>query len=110
VFDLNDFDEVTFGPWEFDLKRLVASVNVAGRGNGLNAKERREAVMRSVEGASTLTARKSMPILDVRHLHTFPDRIDPMAQPDAKSVAIFRKATKQARERTNATLLREVAH
>jgi Uncharacterized protein conserved in bacteria (DUF2252) len=26
LFDLNDFDEVTFGPWEFDLKRLVACV------------------------------------------------------------------------------------
>jgi uncharacterized protein (DUF2252 family) len=49
VFDLNDFDEVTFGPWEFDLKRLVACVNVAGRENGLNAKQRREAVMRCVE-------------------------------------------------------------
>jgi hypothetical protein len=35
VFDLNDFDEVTIGPWEWDLKRLVASVNVAGRENGL---------------------------------------------------------------------------
>ena len=31
VFDLNDFDEATIGPWEWDLKRLVASVNVAGR-------------------------------------------------------------------------------
>jgi hypothetical protein len=31
VFDLNDFDEATWGPWEWDLKRLVASVNVAAR-------------------------------------------------------------------------------
>ncbi|MGK7916454.1 MAG: DUF2252 family protein, partial [Prochloraceae cyanobacterium] len=29
VFDLNDFDEVTYGYWEWDLKRLAASVNVA---------------------------------------------------------------------------------
>ena len=34
VFDLNDFDEATVGPWEWDLKRLVASVNVAARQNG----------------------------------------------------------------------------
>src|SRR5450755_3959588 len=40
VFDLNDFDEATIGPWEWDLKRLVASVNVAGRQNGLNRRER----------------------------------------------------------------------
>ena len=40
VFDLNDFDEAVIGPWEWDLKRLVASVNVAGRQNGLNRRER----------------------------------------------------------------------
>jgi uncharacterized protein (DUF2252 family) len=37
VFDLNDFDEAIIGPWEWDLKRLVASVNVVGRQNLLNA-------------------------------------------------------------------------
>jgi uncharacterized protein (DUF2252 family) len=31
VFDLNDFDEVALGPWEWDLKRLVASFVVAAR-------------------------------------------------------------------------------
>ena len=38
IVDLNDFDEATIGPWEWDLKRLVASVNVAGRENGLATK------------------------------------------------------------------------
>ena len=32
IVDLNDFDEAYPGPWEWDLKRLVASVNVAGAG------------------------------------------------------------------------------
>ena len=50
VIDLNDFDEATLGPWEWDLKRLVASVNVAGRENGLNQKERRSAVSGCVAG------------------------------------------------------------
>ncbi|XYD09102.1 DUF2252 family protein [Methylobacterium sp. NMS12] len=31
VLDLNDFDEVTVGPWEWDLKRLCASIEVAAR-------------------------------------------------------------------------------
>ena len=31
VFDLNDFDETDRGPWEWDLKRLAASVVVASR-------------------------------------------------------------------------------
>ncbi len=50
VFDLNDFDEGTVGPWEWDLKRLIASVNVAARENGLDQDERRTAVMQAVYG------------------------------------------------------------
>ncbi len=57
VVDINDFDEATIGPWEWDLKRLVASVNVAGRENGLDAEERRSAVMRCVGGYSLNTQR-----------------------------------------------------
>jgi len=34
VFDLNDFDETTMGPWEWDLKRLATSVVLAGRQAG----------------------------------------------------------------------------
>ena len=36
VFDLNDFDETHPAPWEWDLKRLVTSVVVAGRENDLD--------------------------------------------------------------------------
>lgn len=39
VFDLNDFDEGVVGTWEWDLKRLVVSVNVAVRENGLDRDE-----------------------------------------------------------------------
>ena len=41
VFDLNDFDETLSGPFEWDVKRLVASMAVAGRDNGFTAKKRR---------------------------------------------------------------------
>ena len=34
VFDLNDFDETIPGPWEWDLKRLATSLEVAGRDRG----------------------------------------------------------------------------
>lgn len=34
VFDLNDFDEAAWAPWEWDLKRLVASIVIAGQSNG----------------------------------------------------------------------------
>ncbi len=61
VVDINDFDEATIGPWEWDLKRLIASVNVAGRDNGLDVEERRAAVMRCVAGYS-LNAQRLMSI------------------------------------------------
>ena len=41
VFDLNDFDETLPGPFEWDLKRLVASFAVAGRDLGFPVKDRR---------------------------------------------------------------------
>jgi uncharacterized protein (DUF2252 family) len=44
VFDINDFDETLPGPWEWDLKRLGASVAVAGRDTGMPGKVRRAAV------------------------------------------------------------------
>jgi uncharacterized protein (DUF2252 family) len=45
VFDLNDFDETTIGPWEWDLKRLAASVVVAGRVNGISDTRCRDAAI-----------------------------------------------------------------
>jgi uncharacterized protein (DUF2252 family) len=45
VFDINDFDETLPGPWEWDLKRLAASAEVAARGNGFGRKTRRAIVL-----------------------------------------------------------------
>ncbi len=44
VFDTNDFDETLPGPWEWDVKRLAASFEVAGRANGFSASDRAEIV------------------------------------------------------------------
>jgi uncharacterized protein (DUF2252 family) len=48
VFDVNDFDETLPGPWEWDVKRLAASMEVAGRDNGFTGKQRREIVAATV--------------------------------------------------------------
>jgi hypothetical protein len=42
VFDLNDFDETLPGPWEWDVKRLAASIANAARHKELRAKDQRE--------------------------------------------------------------------
>ena len=49
VFDVNDFDETLAGPWEWDVKRLAASVVIAGRQNGYTAQESRQAVLRCMQ-------------------------------------------------------------
>jgi len=48
VFDVNDFDETLPGPWEWDVKRLAASLEVAARGNGFAGKDRRKIVIGAV--------------------------------------------------------------
>jgi uncharacterized protein (DUF2252 family) len=48
LFDLNDFDETLAGPFEWDVKRLAASLAVAGRSQGFSRKARRRIVSHSV--------------------------------------------------------------
>jgi uncharacterized protein (DUF2252 family) len=50
VFDLNDFDETLPGPWEWDVKRLAASLAIAGRDRGFSDKERTAIVLEAVSG------------------------------------------------------------
>ncbi len=40
MFDVNDFDETLPAPWEWDVKRLAASLEVAARVNGFSRKDR----------------------------------------------------------------------
>jgi uncharacterized protein (DUF2252 family) len=49
VFGINDFDETLPGPWEWDLKRLVASIVAAGRFLGANKSLCEESVMAAVK-------------------------------------------------------------
>jgi uncharacterized protein (DUF2252 family) len=48
VFDINDFDETLPGPWEWDVKRLAASLEVAARELGFAIKARRRIVAATV--------------------------------------------------------------
>ena len=110
VFDLNDFDESMIGPWEWDLKRLVASVNVAGRQNGMTRKERATGVKRCVEGYRFNVRRlQSMGVLDIWYLHAYPGRHNPVVKIDPKAKAVFNKTLTKALHTDNHTLLPKVA-
>ena len=66
VFDTNDFDETLPGPWEWDVKRLAASIVIAGRANGFTAAENRAATMAAVRGYRQWMARYAgMRLIDV---------------------------------------------
>ncbi len=48
VFDINDFDETLPGPWEWDVKRLAASMLIAARDNGYGTREQDQIVLATV--------------------------------------------------------------
>jgi uncharacterized protein (DUF2252 family) len=48
VFDINDFDETLPGPWEWDVKRLAASLEIAARDNGIKTRQRSAMVRAAV--------------------------------------------------------------
>ena len=70
VFDINDFDETLPGPFEWDVKRLAASLAVAGRDNGYPAKARRKIALAAAEGYRTaMRGFAQQPFLDVWYAH-----------------------------------------
>jgi uncharacterized protein (DUF2252 family) len=66
VFDINDFDETIRGPFEWDLKRMAASVTLAGRASGHKDASTREAMERCIERyAAQMRAFAHMPGVEV---------------------------------------------
>ena len=71
VFDINDFDETLPGLWEWDLKRLVTSIVIAGRSSDLKKKETRAAALATAAGyrlrnRSATTSGRGRPISSAR--------------------------------------------
>jgi uncharacterized protein (DUF2252 family) len=50
VFDINDFDETSLAPWEWDVKRLATSMVIAGQSNGFKAADSRKAAKLAAQG------------------------------------------------------------
>ncbi len=110
VFDINDFDETLIGPWEWDLKRLTASVNVAGRENGLNVGERAAAVAECVQGYQDNMKRlESMGTLDIWYLHATPGKANVLRKVPPKATAVIAKVSAKALQSDNHMLLSKMA-
>jgi uncharacterized protein (DUF2252 family) len=70
MFDINDFDETNPGPWEWDVKRLAASFEIAGRDRGYAPADRRAIVMSGVrEYRERIRQAATMSNLDVWYAH-----------------------------------------
>jgi uncharacterized protein (DUF2252 family) len=104
VFDLNDFDETLPAPFEWDVKRLVASFVVAARGNGHRAKEQRAAA-RTVAAAyrTTMATAAEMRFLDVWYTRFDADRLIAELAPtlDKAMIKSAQKALAKAHTRTS---------
>jgi uncharacterized protein (DUF2252 family) len=108
VFDINDFDETLPGPWEWDVKRLAASVAIAGRENGHSTKQRRQAVAATVSQyrmAMNEFARRRN--LDLWYAHIAIDDLMPLlaTQLDRRSRKRTKGLVAKARTRDNLNAL-----
>jgi uncharacterized protein (DUF2252 family) len=64
IFDINDFDETSIAPWEWDVKRLAASFVIAGRSNGFSEGDCREGAYLAAQSyRQNMWEYASMPVL-----------------------------------------------
>jgi len=107
VFDLNDFDEAAWAPWEWDLKRLVASIVIAGQ-----VTSRDETVVDAAARAAvfayarTLTSSVEASPLERFYLHSDVDAA--LTTMDRPSRRAMRAAIREAQKRTGEQAARKM--
>ncbi|MFE7272139.1 DUF2252 domain-containing protein [Streptomyces sp. NPDC057623] len=104
VFDINDFDETLPGPFEWDVKRLAASLVIAGRANGFPAKHCDTVVRAGVESyRERMREFAGMRTLDVWYARDDFDRIDELlpGRPGREEKQRAARASEKARSRTS---------
>ncbi len=101
VFDLNDFDETQPGPWEWDVKRLAASLVVAARTAGLSDGDGRAAV----QGCSAEYRNEMSKMAELSAFEVWHSRLDVesliAAAPDKPARSHVEKTAAKARQRTS---------
>jgi uncharacterized protein (DUF2252 family) len=109
VFDINDFDETLPGPFEWDVKRLAASVAIGARDRGFKAPETEAAVLASVSAYRTAMAQfAEMGELDVWYARLDVEGVASQWQQDAKK-ADRRRLEKNLDKARNKGSLRALA-
>ena len=112
VFDINDFDETAPGPWEWDVCRLAASIEICGRERGFSRHDRRAAVHACAKAyAQALADFAEMGELDVWHAHLDLDEVvahfeDEMSGKESRTL---RRAMEKARSKNSARAVEKLA-
>ena len=112
VFDLNDFDETLPAPFEWDVKRLAASVVVAARDNGHRRKEQRAAARAATAAyRRTIAKAATMRFLDVWYTRFDADKLIADLAPTVDKAVIksVQKALAKAQSRTSLGSLSKLA-
>jgi uncharacterized protein (DUF2252 family) len=105
VFDVNDFDETLPGPFEWDVKRLAASLEIAGRENGFKRKPRRAVVLAAAAGyRHAMREFARQPNLAVWYAHLNLDRELDNIRPLLEPARAKRTAARLAKVRTRDSL------
>lgn len=109
IFDLNDFDETAPGPWEWDLKRLVASFVVAARHLG-HSDQAARTLVRDVVGSyqEQMNGYADMGILEIWHERFTFEEIAAKARTKEGKAMVLR-AIERAGKRTHEDLLPKLA-
>ena len=99
MFDINDFDETLPGPWEWDVKRLAASLEVAGRELGFTRADRREIVTACVaEYRGQMRTAAEMTTLEAWYDHVDADRIMDWILGEVAAGRLGKREAKEAAE------------
>ncbi len=107
IFDLNDFDEANIAPWEWDVKRLGASVVLAGRDIGMPEDACAGAVVGAVaEYRETLRELYEMTALERFYYRVETEQLEQLARAEGRKV--IEEAARKARKRTSDKVLRSI--
>ena len=113
IFDINDFDETLPGPWEWDVKRLSASLEIAGRNRGFGKSDRRAVVLAGVaEYRTRMRTAAGLRNLDVWYSHVAVEELleELRASANAKAVAKAQANVAKARTRDNLQVFAKLTH
>jgi uncharacterized protein (DUF2252 family) len=98
IFDINDFDETLPGPWEWDVKRMAASFEIAGRDLGFSPAGRRGIVLAGVrEYREQLREASRMRTLDAWYAHLDEEAIHEGIRQAVRRKRLGKKEAREAR-------------